>query len=740
VIAAAIVAAAAFAASPAFRVEGGLPPDAAAEAERGWSAAAALLAGAGGRPPASPRPIRIGVAEGLPPGQAARTVAGAISLRPGPFDERARAALRHEVAHALLLEACPPAGSDRLFHEAFALLASGDLAAWAQPEGGGEGSYLPLAKALEALGRPRSLDGPAARRALGRLLSEEPMAPGRLPAALGRRLSRCEPGARWDPLAAAELAGEGAAADALVVLSRHSGEVLHASGATTLPLPFGSTLKPFLVAAAEGATPLLPPDPSRPGWRCGDGLPARVDGATALLRSCNGWFLDWIARAPEVARLGRWGPALLALGLSGIPADGSEAIGVRPSLRIPARGLAEAYRLLAEARPDLLDVLSRNAREGTLAGIGASRRLAGVAVKTGTVFTAEATPRAGWIAAVDRDVVVVMVRAGRSPRTFAAELAGELERGRLAARGAARVQVFGLLPPGDPVARCTGRGFTAARGGPVPAPDRETPIAELARQGPAVCLGGAWSVRYPGLAAPRDYAGVFTLEPAPPWEAGPGPAPTERERRARRGSDLVFRTTRLAYAAGVVAAEAASLKGEPRVALARIADRNGRGARHAGRPVCDTTHCQAFQGTAGPAREDRAALAEPLPAGGWIPFSRGGTEPWSEERSRGAVQAALGAGARALTFTQGRVRWTAGVSDGEARFEERREAPCERLRGPLKLPSCPERASESGESFRFSGRGEGHGQGLDVEWAERSGLTAAEILRAAGAGKGRAAP
>ena len=407
----------ALAAAPIFRAGGGLPPEAVAEAESGWVAAEALLTAAGAHAPPAPRPIRIGQVDGLAPGQAAVSRAGLIGLRPGPFDGRARSALRHEAAHSLLLEACPPAAADRLFHESFAIVASGELDSWATAEGGGERPYLPVAKALETLDRARSLDGPGARRALARLVAEGPRGAGRLPPALARRLARCEPGARWEPLAAAELADDGAAAaDALVVLSRHSGALLQSSGAGSLPLPFGSTLKPFMVAGAAGPLPVLRADPSRPGWRCGPGLPERVDGATALLRSCNGWFLDWAARAPEVVRLGRWGPVLSTLGLSGIPADGAEAIGVRPSLRISPRGLAEAYRLLAEARPDLVDVLSRNAREGTLSGIGASARLAGVALKTGTVLTADAVPRVGWIVAIDRDVVAVMVRAGKPPR------------------------------------------------------------------------------------------------------------------------------------------------------------------------------------------------------------------------------------------------------------------------------------------------------------------------------------
>lgn len=730
-IAPAALLALALAAPPAFRVEGGLPPEAAREAERGWLAAAALLGSGGAVIPPSPRPIRIAPVEGLAPGQAGSSIPGVLGLRPGPFDDRARAALRHEAAHALLLEACPTATGDRLFHEAFALLASGELSAWSDGE---EGRYLPLSRALETIDRASSLDGPNVRRALARLIVENPPPRGRLSAALARRVAHCEAGARWEPLAAAELAGDGAAAaDALVVLSRHSGELLQSSGPATLPLPFGSTLKPFLLAGAEGPLPVLPPDPSRPGWRCGESLPERVDAATALLRSCNGWFLAWTARAPEVVKFGRWGPALLSLGLSGIPADGPEAIGLRPSLRISPRALAEGYRLLAEGRPDLVDLLSRNSREGTLAGLGASQRLAGVALKTGTVLTADAAVQVGWIAAVDRDVVVVMVRAGRAPRSFAAELAEVLERARGAARGAARVQLFALLPSDDAVGRCAGKGFTAARAGPVPAPDREVPLVDLARAGPAVCLGGPWKVRYPGLATPRDYAGTFALEPAPHWQPAPGEQPTDRERRARTGSDLVFRTTRLAYASGVVAAEGAALRGEARIALARIADRNAGASRHPGRPVCDTTHCQVFLGTIAPAKEDQVALAAPLPPGRWIPFSRGGAEPWTAERPRAAVEAALGAGAHALSFDGGRVRWTVAVEEQGARFDERRDGPCEALRGPLKLLSCPERAEERSEGVRFSGRGEGHGLGLDVEWAARSGLTAREILRRAGA-------
>ena len=95
------------------------------------------------------------------------------------------------------------------------------------------------------------------------------------------------------------------------------------------------------------------------------------------------------------------------------------------------------------------------------------------------------------------------------------------------------------------------------------------------------------------------------------------------------------------------------------------------------------------------------------------------------------MQAALGADARGLQFRGGHVSFIASASEGAASWEERRELPCEALRGPLRLPACPERAAARGGALVFEGRGQGHGEGLDVEWAKRSGLDADRILEAA---------
>jgi hypothetical protein len=186
------------------------------------------------------------------------------------------------------------------------------------------------------------------------------------------------------------------------------------------------------------------------------------------------------------------------------------------------------------------------------------------------------------------------------------------------------------------------------------------------------------------------------------------------------------------YVAGVLRAEDSGIRGPTRVALARVVDHNVAHSRHPGRPVCDTTHCQAFQGTAEPRSEERLALRlGPLPAREWLPFSQGGEEPWTESRSAAEVEAVLGAEAVGLRFTQGRAHYRAQASDGEAIYEEEQDVPCELVRNPLKLPSCPDRAWREGDRVVFTGRGRGHGEGLDLEKAKRSGKDAAAILREA---------
>jgi len=727
-----LVLALALAAAPSFELAPGLEPAApiAREANAGWRDLADTWSDVTGTRPPSPK-LRLERGDDLAPDRAGASRIGVVELRAsrdGLLTTQMVVALRHELAHQMLWAACPAASDDALFHESFALATSGELAAW------NDGTYLSMGAAKRQLASSHSLDNRAARSALARLLANAQMDHG-LPRVLTVRLRRCADGTRWIPLTVDELTSIPLAdGDALVVLSRHSGEALQLQGDANVPLPFGSTLKPFLAAGSFGSAPVLPVDAKREEWSCGDDAPKTMNVETALLRSCNGYFLDWAARDAKVAKLGAYGPVLKQLGLAHLPADGSEAIGLRPTLKLTPLALAQAYRVLAATNPNVIDILRHNAERGTLSNLPASSRLRGIALKTGTVRDADSRAELGLIVAVDDDVVAVMARKGRQPRSFAGELADVLEHLRGQRELAkAEVQVLGLVPPEQVEARCPGISVLATASGPKLA-SVTTQLEDLTRTGDALCLGAPWMLSFPG--GPKEgraYAGTFRWSPPPSYVPPEGmPPPSERQRRAREGSSFIFATRLGLYVAGVLAAEDSQLAGEPRAALARAVAHNVGAERHPGRPLCDTTHCQAFRGTVRPQPGDAAALNDDaLGSAGWLTFSQGGDEPWSEVRPLAKVAQALGATPITLGFAEERVRFTVRTSDGDAVYEDRAELPCERLRNPLHLPACPDAAELVGSQVRFHGHGRGHGEGLDLEAAKHGPLDHRELLKSA---------
>jgi hypothetical protein len=331
------------------------------------------------------------------------------------------------------------------------------------------------------------------------------------------------------------------------------------------------------------------------------------------------------------------------------------------------------------------------------------------------------------------DLVRIDTAAGRAPPWSAADLVARVDEDRIVvgevravvpprgrADSAAEVQVFGLVGADKVSIRCGGRGVRV-RGEEIDElpPDWQT-LRDALGTGTILCAGGPWEARVAD-GTPRPYAGTFSFRPLP--EGRPDPGTTAREARARRGSEVIFRTTLGAYVAGVLAAEDASLTGEPAVALAEVIAHDAQVGRHRDRPLCDTTHCQAFLGTAAPTAETTRALELPeLPTDRWLPYFRGGGERWEVRRSRAEVATVVGNATRI---------------SGDGRTLEITRAggverlPCERARATLRLPGCPTEAVFEGETVRLRGRGRGHGLGLDVEAARRSGLPANELLRRA---------
>ncbi len=680
--------------------------------------------------------LRVVSAASLPTQVAAHSRPGVIELRTSSstsLTSEQVLALRHEVVHQHLWASCPQRSRDRLFHEAIAVALSGEAAVWDSER------YQTLPQTLSDL-QTSDLDTPRARRALARLVRESSTSTGvmRVPAVLQHAMRDCADDIARAPLQPTDLAAldDVPTADVLVVINRHSGELVEQQGPIDLPLPFGSTLKPFLLAAALDRGVQLPRLPRRaqePTWACGAATSSTMTASEALQFSCNGWFLDFAARDPQAHTLGAWGELLTSLGLSALPADMSEAIGARSSLRLSAMAMAQAWRALALRPAHGLDVVDVLRTRGTLLDAPGVAGLDGMAAKTGTVRNAQSQPVLGWLVAVDDDLVIVRVRSGAPARTLASDVAAARTRHRRRHQQPVQAQVFGLL---DDVQVSCAVAVVVDDRGPHAFRDVRGPLRPQLRTQPFLCLSGPWLVDVAGMK--RPYAGTFTASPLLKSTTSQAHA-TPRQAAARRGSSIVFGTSRVAYVRGVLVAEDSQLRGEARVALARVIDHNVDHSveRHPGRAVCDTTHCQTFPGTAAPIVDvDRAlaqAVATPLPYRGWLPFSQGGSEPWQQQRRRDEVVSAVGA-FDSLVVRAGHVVLTRVSVGPDGAFDEPVTLGCEALRNPLRLPSCPESVTFAGSTVRFAGHGAGHGLGLSVENARAAaatGTTADRLLEEA---------
>jgi len=183
------------------------------------------------------------------------------------------------------------------------------------------------------------------------------------------------------------------------------------------------------------------------------------------------------------------------------------------------------------------------------------------------------------------------------------------------------------------------------------------------------------------------------------------------------------------YVAGVIAGEAASLPLEPRKAMA-VAARTyaarfrGRHARE-GFDFCDTTHCQDYRGAAIEARSWEAVAAttgELLWRNGQLVetyYTRSCLDRWQRVIPVSAIPGTLAPGEYRGPGRLATVRWNGRLVDATAfRFQL----------GTAELPSNWFDLRRAGNSYVFSGQGQGHGEGLCQLEAARLSLSYREIL------------
>ena len=209
----------------------------------------------------------------------------------------------------------------------------------------------------------------------------------------------------------------------------------------------------------------------------------------------------------------------------------------------------------------------------------------------------------------------------------------------------------------------------------------------------------------------------------------------EKMERIRKGSGLILTTSEIEYVTGTVMSEFPDGNLETIQALSLIVRENlRRGKRHGDDPICDTTHCQVYgmdhfssQRFSRILSAVSKTFSESLPISlNWFPFFLGGSNQWHQSFSSSIIEGRLGV--RNLTALEKKAGNIEIVQKGGGlHFFS-----CEDFRNRLHLLSCPSKIEMKGSDWVFSGTGEGHNLGMDLELADAmagQGAKHGEILQ-----------
>lgn len=696
---------------------------------------------------------------------------------------------RHELAHVFLNRQasakCRGAVPSEIFSETFSLWASGDESRIGQSGGFSFASqardYLRDRLSESASAKPSAnslFHQSKAAQALSRLVAEarrlHPSGPKSLDSFFLTALYRCD----FSPAnMSVALFGESQkvalSKESVLVIDGISGETLLNVGTQkTSQFPVASIIKPFIIAEfpefqrAQTSKATLE-------WLCPEkapGIPWTWPSALAL--SCNGFFLDSDRPGKESVR--KFTSRLRKFGFTSPDELSTEQmIGLHPGITASLESVLAYYSWLSGRAPEVIKELQGTAINGTLSGLLDSSWFSRnqIGLKSGTIRNVHGEPEHGWIVAIGpksdlgRPTFLAAIhQRGSSPQILLSRLRAHLQEvlspnplARLSVP-AAKVQILGLVPRASISARCenqmlvNGSDVTDSRS--EPGKEATFELSGLSDGTKLRCDRGPVMLKYPrpGGFSERSYWGEIELS-APP-SALKASAPSVRQARARRGSEVLLVTSERSYIAGVLASEFPSGRAESLKALALVVKFNLKNAsqfRHQGRPICDTTHCQVF----GTRNRDEGArpgekysnIAQEI-AGlnlvgelkdPWLMFSIGGAKSWSKEIPSDEVKELLKLQQVVHSIQRGNgpneiARNSIVVTLGPTGQGIRRTFPCEKFRNLLHLPSCPDQASPSEENsaWIFEGAGEGHGFGMDLIGADRlaaEGRTSREILR-----------
>lgn len=688
----------------------------------------------------------------------ARSQPGVIQLSALLSPKDFSSVIAHEFAHQVWLNHCGlTSPQDEIIHEALALWISEDLHRLVLND-----QQTPyLSQAREALfqqkGQPLTSDPKPVQVALSRLLAT-PDTQKTWQQFFQKLVPQCRTTENfreqfWNLVAQTDYAPRVGRLHFLLQ-DGLSHEVLSSHGPVQNSYPVGSLLKPLAIQLLPSLqTPLNSrPDPT---WYCPSmNVRSRTwNWQEALTKSCNGFFLDHLIGASEWQNWRHfwthWGRPQVGLAMT-------EVIGLNAHFKMSLEQVLQIYQWLDLTSPTIIDALRETAHSGTMAS-GADAEWFErnqIALKTGSVRSTSGEPIYSWIVALGPRTGegasafrAVIFSEGRATSELLPELRALLVKRWWQKSKPAQVQVLGLVPLNKLKFSCPAGSPALYR--PMPGQWKLSAAGDSPMNLPVnhelQCLGGPVRLHFPGRKGEdlsRLYYGRLRVESEDKLLAeskvdlaSADSLPADgRQLRARRGSAVTLITSEGHYAEQVLASEFPRGHQETLKALALGVLHNHSHSPHSARPVCDTTHCQVFAFQEGVPAHLRARIRSAVEvalhqrgdfkfAEPWFYFSLGGSKPWSKKVSNDLIKQQL-----ALTSSAAElIREPSGQIQVLSQSGERRLLDCESLRNQLRLLSCPDNIHRAGSEWTFSGRGEGHGRGLNLIDADLKSLAGAKF-------------
>ncbi len=510
-----------------------------------------------------------------------------------------------------------------------------------------------------------------------------------------------------------------------LVFDSLANETIYSEGNWKKKQTVGSTLKPLTVSFFKDIKTEKSPKKTVE-WECGKAVRTKWDYKKALNHSCNGFFLDTKIKVEE---MNSYTYTLNALTNSSYQSEWlnmADTIGLWPTIKLDLLDLAKVYDYILETNPSTIATLKQTPAAGTLSE---SKEAAwfiqhGISLKSGTTTQLDLSIEKGFLVAVfnveSAPKIAVLYRAGNRPIDLLPELKSKIEKYVTYVDSPAQVQVLSSFQLNSVDVSCP---TILLKNGAATSVSGKLDLQKLkVSKGRFGCAGAPFDVsakdqvsrKLYGDLSFRNGTAIAVLDQAR----------SEKNARARRGSELVLNTSEWHYLRSVAFSESGNYRQELKKAMLLVFKNNLSFWKSKNAPICDTTICQVFNLNYEQMKSDQKKQVDDLileigsshlGAKNWLEFSLGGTDEWTQTVTYQNVAEYLKIAVAAdLSGTK---------TGDEFIFEiagQKITTSCEKLRTYFKLRSCPDViTSLDASSAQFAGKGEGHERGMDLTAANQ---------------------